>query len=170
MTNKEASSKQEKMVADFLGWRVVTGSGARPFTPGDVNSDHFLVECKTHVEEQDNIVFQKKHWEKISIESRTVNKYPALIVDNGTQKSKNTWVMIPKRMFADDKVFKIFGLVNTARTDSTITFKNSAASLLFKLGHHDKKTSYFPEWCNGEQVAIMSLEEFRNFYQQEFEC
>lgn len=170
MTNKEASSKQEKMVAEFLGWKVVTGSGSRPFTPGDVNSDHFLVECKTHIEEQDNIVFYKKHWDKISTESRTINKYPALIVDNGTQKSKNTWVMIPKRMLPDDGVFKIFGLVNTARTDSTITFKHSAASLLFKLGHNDKKISYFPEWCNGEQIAIMSLEEFREFYQQEFEC
>ena len=51
MTNKEASYKQEHMVADFMGWSVVTGSGSRPFTPGDISSDHFLVECKTHTKD-----------------------------------------------------------------------------------------------------------------------
>jgi len=169
MTNKEASKLQEDMVAKFLGWNVVSGSGARPFKPGDVQNEHYLLECKTHTTEQTNIVFYTKHWEKISIEARSTNKYPALVVDNGTQKSQNTWVMIPKRVLPE-KVFKIFGLVNTAKSESTITFRHEAAKSLYKAGHNDDKISYFPGWCNNEQIAIMTLSEFNKFYEQEFEC
>lgn len=166
-TNKVFSAKQEKMVADFMGWKVVTGSGSRPFTPGDVSSYNFLVECKTHVEEQDKVVFYKKHWAKISEEARAKNRYPVLIVDNGTQKAKDTWVMIPKHLLPE-KVFKIFGLVNTARSDSTITFNHLTAQSLYKSGYNAEKINYFPEWCNDEQIAIMSLDEFRKLYQQGF--
>lgn len=170
--NKVFSAKQEKMVADYMGWRVVTGSGSRPFAPGDIkdtSSGKFLVECKTHNEEQENVVFYKKHWAKISEEAQAIHRYPVLVVDNGTQKSHNTWVMIPKRMLSDESsTFRIFGLVNTAKSDSTVTFKNSIAKSLYKLGHQDNRINYFPEWCNGEQVAIMSLDEFRHFYQEEF--
>ncbi|MBO4542818.1 MAG: hypothetical protein J5725_06495 [Bacteroidales bacterium] len=168
MNKKEASARQEKMVSDYMGWRVVTGSGSRPFSPGDVNGEHFLVECKTHIEEQDNIVFYKKHWVKISEEAMAKHRYPALIVDNGTQKSKNTWVMIPKRMLSDDSVVKLFGLVNLARTDSTVTFRHGVATDIFRICHREDTISYFPEWCNGEQVAIMPLEEFRKFCLEEF--
>lgn len=169
MTNKEASAKQEKMVADYMGWRVITGSGSRPFQPGDVKNEHYLVECKTHIEPQDKVVFYRKHWEKISIEAQSEHKYPALVTDNGTQKSQHTWVMLPKRVIPDDDAFRIFGLVNTAKTNSTVTFNHSAAIELFRVGNQDKHINYFPEWCNGEQVAIMPLEEFQKFYKDQFE-
>ena len=169
MTNKEASNLQESMVAKYLGWNTVVGSGARPFRPGDVQNEHYLIECKTHTSEQQNIIFYTKHWDKISKEARSINKYPALVVDNGTQKSHNTWVMVPKRVLPE-KVFKIFGLVNTAKSDSTITFRHESAKSLYKSGYNDEKISYFPGWCNQEQVAIMSLSEFKKFYEEEFEC
>ena len=168
VNTKIFSSRQEKMVADYMGWRVVAGSGSRPFAPGDVNSFNFLVECKTHTEEQESIVFKKTHWAKISEEATAKHRYPALVVDNGSQKSQNTWVMIPKRILADDEVFRIFGLTNTAKTDSTVTFKHSAAQSLYKLGYNEGHINYFPEWCNGEQVAIMPLSEFRSYCEKEF--
>ena len=168
--NKFFSSKQESMVAKYMSWKVVTGSGSRPFAPGDVNSYNFLVECKTHNEEQDNIVFHKKHWKKITEEARAKYKYPVLVVDNGTQKAGNTWVMIPKKMLSGDSVFKIYGLENTSRTGNTITFNNLSALSLYKTGHQDNRINYFPEWFDDEQVAIMSLEEFKTFCQEEFGC
>ena len=167
--NKIFSSKQENMVAKYMGWKVVTGSGSRPFAPGDVNGENFLVECKTHNDEQENIVFYKKHWIKISEEARAKHRFPALVVDNGTQDLSNTWVMLPKRILFEDDVFKIFGLVNTARTDSTITFKHAVATSLYKSGYAEDKINYFPEWCNGEQVAIMPLTEFRKYYEEQYE-
>ena len=167
--NKVYSSKQEKMVADYMGWKVVTGSGSRPFRPGDIDSYNILVECKTHTEEQNNIVFYKKHWIKISEEAQSKHKYPILVVDNGTQLAKNTWVMLPKRLLTDDSsLFRIFGLVNTARSDSTVTFNHSVATALYKSGYTENKINYFPEWCNGEQVAIMPLNEFKVFCKDEF--
>lgn len=156
------------MVADFLGWRVVSGSGSRPFTPGDVNSFDFLVECKTHTEPQDKIVFKQKHWAKISEEAHAKHRYPVLVVDDGTQKSQNTWVMVPRAIIPDERAFRIFNIPNTSRSGSTVTFDHTAVLGLFKLGHQPDHINFFPEWCNGEQIAIMPLEEFRTFYQQEF--
>ena len=166
--NKIFSSRQEKMVADYMGWKVVSGSGSRPFAPGDINSFNILVECKTHTEEQESVVFKKAHWQKISNEATAKHRYPARVVENGSQKSQHTWVMLPKRMLADEAVFKIYGLVNTARTDSTVTFKHNLAQSLYKLGYDANRINYFPEWCNGEQVAIMPLSEFKKYCEQEF--
>lgn len=169
MTNKEASTAQEKMVANHMGWQVVTGSGSRPFRPGDVQNDYFLVECKTHTEPQDKIVFYSKHWAKISEEAQSKHRYPALITDNGTQKSNNTWVMVPRKVIPEEYAFRVFNLHNTSRTDSTVTFNHATALELFRLGHQINKINFFPEWCNGEQVAIMSLAEFKEFYIGQFE-
>lgn len=171
MTNKEASCNQEHMVAKFLGWKVVTGSGARPFRPGDVQNDNYLVECKTHTKEQKNIVFYRKHWEKIVIESRSINKYPALIVDDGSQRVENTWVMIPKRVIAFENMAQRLWLVNTSTSLNTITFVNQAARDFYKSKYMDiaDKINFFEDKFDGEPLAIMPLEEFKKFYQEQFE-
>lgn len=36
MATKDYSSKQESMVAEYLGWKTVVGSGARDFHYGDI--------------------------------------------------------------------------------------------------------------------------------------
>lgn len=171
MTNKEASSKQEHMVAKFLGWKVVTGSGSRPFRPGDVQNDNYLVECKTHTKEQKNIVFYRKHWEKIVIESRSVNKYPALIVDEGSQIAENTWVMLPKRVITRESTAQILRLVNTSTSLNTITFANSGARDFYKSVYIDDngKINFYEDDFGYESVAIMPLSEFKKFYQEQFE-
>lgn len=88
------SDKQEKMVASYLGWRQVTGSGARPNHPGDVISDSWLGECKTHATKKKTVVFILDFWDKIADEAASRFKRPALFVDDGTQKAENTLVMI----------------------------------------------------------------------------
>ena len=170
MTNKEASAKQENMVADFMGWKVVTGSGARPFRPGDVQNDNYLVECKTHTKEQPNIVFYKKYWDKIVTEARSVNKYPALITDNGTQNSKYTWVLIPKRVITSEIANSILNLVNSSTSGTTITFRQETSYSTFKAFYIDKAINFFEQSWGEEKLAVMPLEEFRKFYQSEFEC
>lgn len=169
MTNKEASAKQEKMVADYMGWSVITGSGARPFAPGDVSSEHFLVECKTHIEEQSNVVFYKKHWEKIAIESTSVHKSPALITDNGTQRSNHTWVAIRFNALPEDSHI-IQGMNNTARSDSTITFNEYDTVSLFKDNYKNGCINYILGKLGTDEVAIMPLSEFNSFYREQYEC
>lgn len=93
MATKDFSSVQESKVADALGWKVVTGSGARPCVPGDVRSDKWLGECKTHTEPGQRIFFDLAVWEKIQHEADVQHRSPALIVDDGSQDLNKTWVL-----------------------------------------------------------------------------
>lgn len=157
------------MVSDYMGWDVVPGSGARPFNPGDVSSTHFLVECKTHIAEQNNVVFNKKHWTKIVEEATAKHRYPALVTDNGTQKSDGTWVMIPIRLIPSEDSFRLYGMDNTARRGTTITFNYRSAFDIYKATRSENLIYYFADTFNGESVAIMPLYEFRKFYKEQFE-
>lgn len=170
MTNKEASERQEKLVANYMGWQVVSGSGARPFRPGDVQNEHYLVECKTHVKEQKNVVFFKAHWDKIQKESISTGKYPALVTDNGTQDKNATWVMLPKRVITSESINQILNLVNTSTSGNTITFSNEDALNLFKKYYHPNGINFFVDGFGGEPLAILTLQEFKKFYQEQFEC
>lgn len=165
MNNKLFSSRQERMVADYMGWKVVSGSGARPFDPGDVVNAHCLVECKTHDTEQTNIVFRKTHWKKISTEARAKNRYAILITDNGTQKSCNTWVLISVNFIGASNANRIDGLVNTSSKGTTITFKHDSAMSLFNTNYIDGEVNYLSETWDNDLLAIMPLEEFKKFYE-----
>ena len=90
---KHYSSKQEHSVASYLGWKVVTGSGARDCHPGDIVSDGWMGECKTHMSPGHKITFLSSVWHKIAEEASSKFKYPALFVDDGSQKLDNTWCM-----------------------------------------------------------------------------
>lgn len=93
MSTKDFSSLQEKRVAEYLGWNVVCGSGARPCRPGDIESDEWLGECKTHQSCNQPIKFMASHWAKLCDEAMAVHKFPVLIVDDGSQKIDNTWCL-----------------------------------------------------------------------------
>jgi hypothetical protein len=170
MTNKEASYAQEHMVAKYMGWKVVSGSGARPFAPGDVIADHFIVECKTHVKEC-SVQFVKKHWDKIEIEARSKTKFPLLITDDGTQHYKHTWVMIPFFVIANCTVPSIIdGLDDTSRSGNTVIFNHEAAYSLYKQKQVNGSTSMFlTKWGpEGRPLAILPLEVFRQFFEEQF--
>ena len=171
MNKKEASSKQEHMVADYMGWGVVSGSGARPFRPGDITSDHFLVECKTHVEPKDNIIFRKSHWIKIQEEALAKDKFPLLVTDNGTQKYNHTWVMLPIHVVNNCSISNIIdGLNNTSRSGNTIIFNDFLANQLYFSKLVNNQTSIFNfRWsASDEYIAILPLSEFRTFYKEKF--
>lgn len=93
LSSKYFSSKQEKMIAKSLGWSVVSGSGSRNLHPGDVQSDEWLGECKTHEKPGHKIIFYKSVWDKIVDEAISKYRFPALFVDDGSQSIVNTWVM-----------------------------------------------------------------------------
>lgn len=95
MSTKDFSSKQEKKLANCLGWSVVSGSGAAACHPGDIESDSWLGECKTHVTPGHSISFSKSVWEKIKNEAFSKCKAPVLFVDDGSQEPCNTWCMMP---------------------------------------------------------------------------
>lgn len=93
-SKKYYSSLQEKRIAEFLGWDVVSGSGSR-MRPGDIVSDDWLGECKTHVSKLRSSSFILKVWQKISTEAFSQFKHPVYFVDDGTQSIESTFVMFP---------------------------------------------------------------------------
>lgn len=99
--NKLSSSKQEHLVSKVLGWKVVLGSGSRSNHPGDVESEDWLGECKTHSSTGHKIVFRSSVWKKICEEADSKFKFPALFVDDGSQTIKHTWVMFRNLPFGE---------------------------------------------------------------------
>ena len=102
MTNKQASDKQEKMIADYLGWKQVSGSGARPNHPGDILGEEWMGECKTHTTPNHKIIFKKSVWDKLCEESSSRFKFPAYFSDDGSQKYYNTWVVFNEMQLPND--------------------------------------------------------------------
>lgn len=101
MTKKQASDKQEKLVAKTLGWKQVKGSGARPNHPGDVIGAEWLGECKTHVDADHKVHFAKDIWDKIAEEADSRFKSPAYFSDDGSQTEDKTWVIFRERYLQD---------------------------------------------------------------------
>ena len=102
LTKKQASDIQETRVAEALNWSKVTGSGSRHLYPGDVISEFWIGECKTHVQPGHKIKFDIKVWEKLKNEAKSRFKFPALFVDDGSQNLDKTWVMFASTMDITD--------------------------------------------------------------------
>lgn len=93
------SSRQEKNVAKVLGGKQVANSGAPAFVAGDVNTDHWLIECKTSTTEKQSFSIKKEWLEKNKEEAFAMRKdYNALCFDFG-DNGKRYYVI-------DEKTFK----------------------------------------------------------------
>lgn len=91
---KHYSNKQESAVADYLGWKRVSASGARPFNKGDIISDSWLCECKTHTTKVNTYKVMFSVWRKLVSEATSCMKRPVLIIDNGTQKIEDQCAVV----------------------------------------------------------------------------
>lgn len=67
-STKYYSSKQEKQVANALGGKLVSGSGAPLFSCGDVELKDWLIECKTTMSEKKSFSIKKEWIDKNEIE------------------------------------------------------------------------------------------------------
>lgn len=148
------SSRQEKAIADYLGWSVVAASGARMFNPGDVISGQYLCECKTHTEKKSAIEIKKPVWRKITSEATSVLKRPVLFVDNGTQTVENTWCIVPKRFFSLEKFHMVAVQMKESKTKFTVLCKNLSTTF-------SSLCDYGTLNVDGESLILVSLETFR---------
>ncbi len=152
MSTKDFSTKQEQMIADYLGWSRVVGSGARPTLTGDIVADEWLGECKTHTTSGHRILFDSKVWNKIVSEASAKFKQPAYFVDDGSQKDIRTWVM-----FMDMSLSSRFDVVDyPLAINKTTTFQ------------HGEMKARTPDSCvyklhfGSYDVMITTLETFYN--------
>lgn len=159
-STKAYSSRQEKMIQDYLGWQTVSASGARPFHPGDVKSDKWLSECKTHTKVVERIAIVKSVWSKISTEAMSVFKHPILFVDNGTQKSSNTWCVFEEKFLPSSD--------NLTYVD--IKIRDSSTKITFD--HFDMMMQVGEMKCgrlfiNGQNLVLMRLSTFKDLTEVE---
>lgn len=122
MATKDYSTKQEKMIASYLGWKVVAGSGARPCHPGDIIGDEWLGECKTHEKPGQSIYFSSDVWDKIVEEANKEYRSPVLFTDDGSQKSNRTWCIFPS--FRIDDTWDIQNLDKNFRVNITMKIED----------------------------------------------
>lgn len=158
MATKDYSNKQEKMIADYLGWRVVAGSGAAPCHPGDIIGDEWLGECKTHEKSNQPILFKQDVWEKIVEEANKEHRSPVLFTDDGSQKSNRTWCIFP--FFRVDDTWSILNLTKQFRTN--IIMKLEELNALYPDDSHICYTASF----GNHTVAILPLRLFYEMFIQ----
>ena len=162
-STKVFSAKQEKLVAEILGGKVVVGSGSRPVDPGDVKSYDWLAECKTHVEPGHTIFFDSAVWAKICKEADGTHRKPVLIVDDGSQKEVNTWCLCKpfnidcSHLLSIDYPFPIRKNIS-ARNDKLKSILDS--TIKSYLGEFYIGGYYEVEW-EGQIVAVMPISTFK---------
>lgn len=104
------SSRQEKAVAKSVSGHITKNSGSTKFDKGDVNTDNFLIECKTKEKFSDSISIKKDWLEKISTEALFVGKkYSALAFNFGPDQP--IYYIIDERLF-----LKLIGESNEKET------------------------------------------------------
>lgn len=121
MNNKLFSDAQEKKIASYLDWKQVTGSGARPTIPGDIESPEWLGECKTHTKPNQPIFFDSKVLDKIVSEASSKFKQAAYFADDGSQHVTKTWVIILDRDLSSRFSVKAYPY----KVGATISFNNA---------------------------------------------
>ena len=78
------SSKQEKAVAKVVQGKQVANSGATAFNKGDVNTENWLIECKTATTAKASFSIKREWLEKNREEAFAMGKhYNALCFDYG---------------------------------------------------------------------------------------
>ena len=160
MSTKDFSSVQEKNIADSLGWDVVSGSGSRHLSPGDVISDKWLGECKTHVTPGQMIAFLESVWEKLQEEADSRFKFPVLFVDDGSQDLEKTWCMM---RFAPMSDYMELDPPSSVRSfDSSVSFKHDIVYRIHKSNYskYNSPILYRLE-VSGKPVYITHFFDFR---------
>ena len=104
MNTRKFSSKQEQYIAELLGGRQHSNSGATAYNKGDVITDDWLIECKTTTKPKSSFSIKKEWIDKNFIERVEMLKpYSAIAFQfepNGTnyfvvdeETFKKGWVM-----------------------------------------------------------------------------
>lgn len=140
---KHYSNQQESIVSEFLGWKRVSASGARPFDKGDIKSDMWLCECKTRTHKNKRYKISHFDWSKIVIEATSCMKRPVMIVDAGVQEVKYEVCIVEKKFCdnikhveksADNPFFRISRTVTTFDASWTRIMLDGEFATEIKIG------------------------------------
>lgn len=159
LSTKDYSNAQESMIADFLGWSKVAGSGAADFHAGDVVSDKFLGECKTHESVGSKVVFRQDVWKKITDEAMVFGRKPVLFADDGSQSWRRTYCLVKKPVdlsFLPKKEF----FVSSYNVNFKKQLNFDPDKLYAKMKKNDNSV-FVVAWV--EDVLLMNLNTFNEY-------
>lgn len=106
------SNRQEKKVAKAIGGRQTANSGATKFAKGDVNTDLFLIECKTCMTDKKSFSIKEDWLIKNKEEAFDMGKSYNALVFNFGPNSQNYYVL-------DEYTFKIMlGLLKESEKEN----------------------------------------------------
>ena len=95
------SSRQEKHIAKAVGGRKTPNSGATKWAKGDIVSEDWLFEAKTHTEPRQSFTIRREWIEKMNEEAFQSGKHhTALVIDFGDGEQ---FYLISEREFLDLK-------------------------------------------------------------------
>lgn len=96
MATRDYSSKQEKVVAEYLQGKQQPNSGATGFAKGDVIANNTVIECKTKTKEAAAHSIKKEWIHTLKKECISMGyMYWAIVFDFGTQELKDQYAVIP---------------------------------------------------------------------------
>lgn len=167
VNKKDFSSAQEQLVADYLGegFYAVSGSGKNPANPGDVTSEHFIIECKTHTTKDYKIIFRRQVWDKLKQEALSQRKTPVLITDDGTQTIEKTWVLMDAKMvpLTVKKYIATQQIVKQINRGSISVLESDLAEIYYKrYRDYGNQDIAYVEWDARTLVAIMPIRIFKD--------
>lgn len=166
---KDASSKQEHMIASYLGWSVVPGSGSRACRPGDIQSDQWLGECKTHTKPVSRYTFVQTVWNKLSDEAASRFKYAVLFVDDGTQKIDHTWCLLRFNAISWSDVYASSAVANwfacNKKFNTNIVISSEELSKLYSEAGQTSDTAGLRIHHANNDFLLSSLPLFREICQ-----
>ena len=170
LNTKQFSDKQEKLIASELGGYQISGSGSRPFAPGDVKTYEWLMECKTHTKPDQNILFDINVWKKISDEAMATHRKPVLIVDDGSQTIDKTWCLCRASnidltgMLTADLPINIRKNITCKHDKLQSALKNASKGLIVDGANGFYQGIVFEVYWNNENLLVMPFKTFKELF------
>lgn len=95
------SKQQENKVAKALGGYRQANSGATPFRKGDVVTEQFLIECKTHMKPMKSMTIKEEWLYKLREEAFAMGKNAYALCFDFNQSDNLRYYVIPERLFIE---------------------------------------------------------------------
>ena len=106
MTTRYFSDLQEKHIAKVTGGKVQSNSGGTKFGGGDVHTDKFFIEAKTHTKEQTSFVIKKEWIDKMREQAYEQGKEEAVLAFRFSPDDKNDMYVLNEQQFLEYLKYK----------------------------------------------------------------
>ena len=101
MTTRDYSDMQEKHIAKVTGGRVQSNSGGTKFGGGDVHTDKFFIEAKTHTSDKKSFSIKEDWLYKMREQAFEQGKEESVLAFRFHPDSLIDWYVLDERQFLE---------------------------------------------------------------------